>query len=623
MLTYQKLSSTTADLNLARLASHLSPASTERNSRLTVGQSEENSPKKQLSNLESEQKLNTTFADISLQPKNDDLSTVFDSSAITSATILVVDDTPNNLQVLFSYLETAGFKVLLAEDGESAIQIAQTQNPDLILLDVLMPNIDGFTTCSRLKSQTSTQEIPVIFLTALSETVNKVQGFKLGGVDYITKPTEQEEVLARIQTHLRIQRMSQALAAQNRKLQQTLDFEALVRRITDKVRDSLDETSCLGIATEELATVLKLSSCQIELYDSEQVNATIAYEYNPTLPKSQGRTRNINDFPELYQQLLQKAPLQLVEPIPQFHPQGIKVTRLACPIFDDRGMIGNLWGLRPPGELFSPLEIRLLQQVASQCAIALRQARLYASSNQQVAELAKLNQLKDNFLKTVSHELKAPLSSIQLAAQTLEGLLNSKQNSRQSPLFKRVLKIFYESCQRQKQLTDDLLTLCYIDAKAKVIQPETIDLKPFLTNLTEPFLVQRKNKRPKFNWDLSQEKLQMFTDPVVLERIVQELLSNAFKYTPADGEITLQTRATKSEISINVINTGTEISPEEQELIFEQFYRHPYNQINYNNGSGLGLTLVKRLIETIHGTVNLESNHEETIFTITFPLETD
>lgn len=604
MLTYQKLSSQTTDLNLALISS----------------QSEEISPENQRLSSNSAAIPKQAFDDFAPQPKSDDVSMALDSSIITSATILIVDDTPNNLQVLFSYLETAGFRVLLAEDGVSAIQIAQTQNPDLILLDVLMPDIDGFATCSRLKSQAATREIPVIFLTALSETVNKVQGFKLGGVDYITKPTEQEEVLARIQTHLRIQKMGRTLATQNKELQQTLNFEALIRRITDKIRDSLDEASCLSIATKELATLLSLSSCQIELYDSEQVEATIFYEHSLTLPQSQRETRKINDFPELYQQLLQQTSLQLVEPIPQFNPQGIQVTRLACPIFDERGIIGNLWGLRPPGELFNPLEIRLMEQVASQCAIAMRQARLYASSNQQVAELAKLNQLKDNFLKTVSHELKAPLASIQLAAQTLESLLNAKQNSSQSPLFKRVLKIFYDSCQRQKQLTDDLLTLCYIDAKAKVVVSETIDLNLLLTNLVKPFLAQRKNQQPKCSLDLSKKKLIMLTDPLILERIIQELLSNAFKYTPLNGAIILQTRATKSELSICVSNTGTKISQDEQQLIFEQFYRNPGDTMNYNSGSGLGLTLVKRLTETINGTVHLESNHKATTFMVKFPL---
>ena len=221
------------------------------------------------------------------------------------AVILIVDDTPDNLLVLFSYLEEKGFKVLLAEDGETALQIAQSRTPDLILLDVLMPNIDGFETCRRLKAKPSTRDIPVIFLTALSETVNKVQGFKLGGVDYITKPSQQEEVLVRIQTHLNLRKMRQTLAAQNQELQQALNFEALIRRITEKLRDSLEENQILETATQELAESLDLASCQIELYDSEQITATIAYEYSITLPQSQGFSRNIRDFPELYQQLLQ------------------------------------------------------------------------------------------------------------------------------------------------------------------------------------------------------------------------------------------------------------------------------------------------------------------------------
>ncbi|MEM8674759.1 MAG: response regulator [Cyanobacteria bacterium P01_G01_bin.67] len=606
MLTYQKQSSLTSSSNLAKLSGS--------------NRSENDSPQAQPSDAELTAS-SQTGSDLVIGKQNSDLSTTVDHSLITSATILIVDDTPNNLQVLFSYLETAGFQVLLAEDGVSAIQIAQTQAPDLILLDVLMPDVDGFTTCKRLKSQAATKDIPIIFLTALSETVNKVQGFKLGGIDYITKPIEQEEVLARIQTHLRVQRMGRALTVQNKELKQALDFEALVRRITDKVRDSLDEAYCLRIATEELATVLNLSSCQIELYDAQGIKATIAYEYNLALPHCLGETREIDNFPELYQQLLQKSPLQLVEPIPQFNPQEIQVTRLACPIFDDRGIIGNLWGLRPPGELFTPLEIRLMQQVASQCAIAMRQARLYASSNQQVAELAKLNQLKDNFLKTVSHELKAPISSIQLAAQTLESLLNAKHNPRQSPLFKRVLKIFRESCLRQKQLTDDLLTICYVDAQAKVVQPEIIELNSLLTSLTKQFWEQNSNQRQKFTLDLSQKKLSILTDPVVLERIIQELLNYAVRNTPLDGTVTLKTRERKSEVSIEVINTGVVISPELQQLIFNQFDLSLQKNLRTNTDSGLGLTLVKRLTETLNGTVNLESNEQATIFILKFPLE--
>jgi signal transduction histidine kinase len=128
-------------------------------------------------------------------------------------TILIVDDNPTNLGVLFDYLRGAGFKVLIAEDGNGAIQRATYAQPDIILLDVLMPGIDGFETCRLLKKNEETSDIPVIFMTALSETVDKVRGFELGAVDYITKPLQHEEVLARIRTHLTIRKQNKELDA--------------------------------------------------------------------------------------------------------------------------------------------------------------------------------------------------------------------------------------------------------------------------------------------------------------------------------------------------------------------------------------------------------------------------
>ena len=552
--------------------------------------------------------------------QDDEARAEVDRQKTNSQVILIVDDSPDNLLVLFSYLEEKGFKVLLAEDGESGLQIAQSKAPDLILLDVLMPEIDGFETCRRLKAKPSTREIPVIFLTALSETVNKVQGFKLGGVDYITKPSEQEEVLVRTQTHLNLQRMRSTLSKQNQELKRRLDFEALVRRITDKLRDSLNESQILQTATQELAQVLELSSCQIELYDSQQVKATIAYEHSITLPQCHRTSRNIKDFPQLYQQLLEKIPVQLVEKIPQFNPQEIQVTRLACPIFDDRGIIGNLWGLRPPTELFTTLEIELMQQVASQCAIAIRQARLYQASNQQVEQLAKLNQLKDDFLKTITHELKAPMSSIQLAAQTMETLLANRQNPRESHVFKRVIKIFHESCQRQKQLIDDLLTLCYVDAKSKTVELELINLNLWIPDIAQLYLTRARNQQQQLILDLAEEELQIAADPMMLERIIRELLHNACKYTPVNETITIQTETNKSEISLCVTNTGIEIPLEEQELIFNQFYRIPNNDPWKYGGTGLGLALVKKLVQLLQATVDVESRNQQVVFCIRFPV---
>ena len=163
--------------------------------------------------------------------------------------ILIVDDNPSNLKVLYTYLKQAGFEVLVAEDGYSGMEVVENSLPELILLDVTMPGMDGFEVCRRLKENKQHQNIPVLFLTALSETVNKVKGFEVGGVDYITQPTENEEVVARVKTHLMLNRLSQKLQQQNQDLQaeierrQQIEQELnLSRNLLQENNDSLEQT---------------------------------------------------------------------------------------------------------------------------------------------------------------------------------------------------------------------------------------------------------------------------------------------------------------------------------------------------------------------------------------------
>jgi signal transduction histidine kinase/DNA-binding response OmpR family regulator len=548
------------------------------------------------------------------------------SDNANSETILIVDDHPSNLQVLFAFLENEDFRVLAVQNGENAIKIAESVLPDLILLDILMPGIDGFEVCRQLKAKSSTQDIPVIFLTALSETINKVKGFELGGVDYVTKPIEQRELLARIHTHLSLKEMRQRLMAQNKELQQEIDAreqverqQHLVRRITEKIRDSLDETQILQTATEELAKVLQTNSCQIELYDSSQTIATIIYEHSNILPKSQGIIRKIADSPNLYQQLLQKNNPQFTEIIPEFSPRGMRCTRLACPIFESggsKGILGNLWLLRHQEEVFEEFEVQLVQQVASQCAIAIRQARLYEASQQQVKELEKLNRLKDDFLKTISHELRSPMSSMQLAVQTLEKLLKAEDPAPKSPIFPRVLNIFYQACQRHNRLVEDLLTLCYLDAKTEIMTIELINLQIWIPEILQPFLERAESQKQQLIIDLPTELPMLSSDISTLERILIELITNACKYTPAGETITFKVRNSGEIVEISVINSGVEILPEEQNRVFEQFYRIPNNDPWQYGGTGLGLTLVKKMAEALGASIDLESGNGQTRFSV-------
>lgn len=135
-------------------------------------------------------------------------------AAMDSDVVLVVDDVPENLSVLHDVLDEAGYRVLVATDGETAIQRARQGAPQVILLDAMMPEMDGFEVCRRLRSDLSTQQIPVIFMTGLTETEHVVAAFDAGGTDYVTKPIKPLEVLARIVSHLRRARVAaQARAA--------------------------------------------------------------------------------------------------------------------------------------------------------------------------------------------------------------------------------------------------------------------------------------------------------------------------------------------------------------------------------------------------------------------------
>ncbi|MEM7594577.1 MAG: GAF domain-containing sensor histidine kinase [Cyanobacteria bacterium P01_A01_bin.83] len=417
--------------------------------------------------------------------------------------------------------------------------------------------------------------------------------------------------------------LEQKVKQRTAKLESSVQFEVLTRKITEKIRDSLDETQILQTVTQEVGRVLKIDRCKIELYDANRACATIVYEHSEQLPNCQGIVRKVCDFPQLYHQLLQKQSLQFVEKVPELSPIAIPATRLVCPIFDDKGILGNLWLLRPKEEFFEASEITLVEQVANQCAIAIRQARLYQQSQIQIEELARLNLLKDDFLRTISHELKTPMSSIQLASETLEALLEKEIGSHRSATFTKVLDIFRSACNRQNQLVDDLLTLCYIDAKKEIIKMQWIDLSIWLPQIIEQFCQRIENQQQTLVINIEPNLPQFKSDISTIKRILTELINNACKYTPAQETISLSAATTDAGIRLRVCNTGTEILPAEQQRVFDKFYRIPHHDPWKFGGTGIGLALVKNLVELLKGTISLESQSRITSFTIDLPCETD
>jgi len=192
--------------------------------------------------------------------------------------ILVVDDEPANLAVLFDCLDTLKMKVFLAESGENALQAVKLSKPDLILLDIMMPELDGFETCQLLKKDSHTADIPIIFLSAKTETIDKVKGFEVGAVDYIEKPFRVEEVIARVNTHLGMSQLKQQLKQKNTELQRKADIvdKNVIISTTDRngIINSVSEyfTKITGYSANEIIgqshNILRHPDTRLETYDT-------------------------------------------------------------------------------------------------------------------------------------------------------------------------------------------------------------------------------------------------------------------------------------------------------------------------------------------------------------------
>jgi PAS domain S-box-containing protein len=475
---------------------------------------------------------------------------------------------------------------------------------------------------------------------------------------------QQSELYQRVQQlNVNLETQVQKRTAQ---LQQLFDFEALLKRITDKVRDSLDEAQILQTAVRELAIGLNVNCCDTALYDMAQQTATICCEYIRSEPMpSEHQVVPLDNLPEVYNQLFQGCCVQfclIAQPAIAVRDIEHKFSILSCPLSDERGVFGDMWLFKPTEDSFNSMEVRLVQQVANQCAIAIRQARLYQAAQLQVVELERLNHLKDDFLSSVSHELRTPISNVKMATQMLE--LNLDQLGwldDEAYQVSRYLQILKDESQREINLINDLLDLSRLEADTEPLLLSTIDPHLWITHVAEPFIERARSQQQQLKLDIPTQLPMLTTDLSNLERILTELLNNACKYTPIGETITLSVQMVERRRSpaqahnslsnaivfnqlpteslalmnvdlaqsaieqlpaflIRVSNSGVELPAEECDRIFDKFYRIPNHDPWKHGGTGLGLALVKRLAERLGATIHAESAANQVVFSLLLPV---
>ncbi len=559
-----------------------------------------------------------------------DISTQTLPSQKNSPLVLVTDDEEAARSLLRMLMEQEGYRVVEACNGKQCLEAYTTCHPDIVLLDAMMPVMDGFTCCQKLVELAKRNYTPVLMITSLQDTESVDRAFAAGATDYVTKPFHIDVLCQRVrrliqqsQLYQQVQQLNADLECQVQKrteeLQQALEFEATLKRIADKVRDSLDEAQILATVVQEIVLTLGVRACNTSMYDLDRGASTVQYEQATAGFAYHGRILEMANFPELYDRLLQEEYFQFCS-IP-INPNRGRVSMLACPIFDDRGVLGDLWLVNQADYSFNELEIRLVQQVANQCAIAIRQARLYQAAQAHVAELQKLNQLKDDFLSTISHELRTPITAIKMAIQMLQVAINSEGELQEKhKKITEYLSILQSGCEQQIKLINDLLTLQQLESGEQILDRSAIDLHIWLPPVVAKFQERTSRMQQNLHLDLPANLPILFSDSSSVESIVTELLTNACKYTPANEQIHVALSASSTHIQLSVTNSGIEIPTSELERIFDKFYRIPTSDRWKHRGTGLGLALVKKLVGHIGGLIRVEATAGKTCFTVELPI---
>jgi signal transduction histidine kinase len=255
-------------------------------------------------------------------------------------TLLIVDDTPVNLGVIVDYLDNQGFRVRIARSGEKALERVRYDPPDLILLDVLMPGIDGFETCRRLKADEAAKDIPVIFMTSLTSPEDKVKGFEAGAIDYVTKPLHQEEVLARVTTHLRLRHLALNLQEKNRQLE---------------ISSQVEKTRLFEAVSQQRKQLLALTSRLTEVQEAER--RQLARELHDEM--GQALTAITIDLMAIKKDLPENYPSHILDRLSEaiwLTEQTLDQIRelslnLRPPMLDDLGLVPTLrWYLKRYGD---------------------------------------------------------------------------------------------------------------------------------------------------------------------------------------------------------------------------------------------------------------------------------
>ena len=523
--------------------------------------------------------------------------------------ILIVDDNLPNLKFLATLLKNNNYQVRKAIDGESALVSIETELPDLILLDIKMPEINGYQVCERIKANPKTQEIPVIFLSALNEVFDKVKAFEVGGIDYITKPFQEEEVLARIKSQLTIQKQKQLLEEER----QLLKIEQ--NNLKEEIRQRKEAEAILYQSRALISSILNSSldgiAAMAALRDKRTGNIIdfSCLVVNPILARAFNREPQDLTGKLVLKKFLDRINYDLFDDFVNVVETGKSLERDIY--YNDQA----------EGKWYHFIAVKL----GDGFAITVRDITERKSLE---LTLEETNKELEAFSYSVAHDLRNPLGNIESLIDFLQEEYKNHNNLIQNS--QEIFDVIFESTARMQQIIKDLLMLSKV--KKSAITLELMDL----SNTVQSILIKLQRKEP-------QRKVELVIQPNIIAKAdekffkiaLENLISNAWKYSskkdvtyiefgvlspekqnlaPIINQCSLYYKdknlcEQKLDRVYFIKDNGAGFNMENFKELFTPFKR--FHSDDQFEGIGIGLSIVKRIINRHKGLIWCDSEVEK------------
>jgi PAS domain S-box-containing protein len=497
--------------------------------------------------------------------------------ALPSPLILVVDDSEPLRQTLGHTLRQHGFDVLEAATGDEALRLSSNRHPDLVLLDVNLPDIHGFDVASRLKASDNTRNIPILHISASSKQMeHRSEGLAAGADAYLIEPVEPGELVANIRALLRMRDAEAGLQRTTALLAAVVDASPLAIAVFD--RDGIVRTwnpaaeRLFGWTQEEMSGLPVLGSERGGFFPDDAMMARwrtgdAAHALERRYPRRDGLPIDVSVF---------AAPLD--------------------------------WGN-------TQSYVAIFEDISSRKLFERERAEILAREREARQEAEAANRLKDEFLATLSHELRTPLNAIMGWVSMLrQGVLDKAGRE-------RAMEVIDRNLHSQQQLIADILDVSQIIRGQLRIDMLPVDIVQTVASAVESVAPTVAAKHQTLTSSLPTEPLSIAGDSSRLQQVFWNLLSNAVKYTPRDGRIEVTIKAESSDVEITIRDTGVGIAPAVLPYVFERFRQGDGGTTREFGGLGLGLAIVRHLVEMHGGSVHAISSGmgHGSSFTVTLP----